>query len=132
LQYTALQDNATKRNCGAKQENIVSYPTITIPPPNNSAILTIATIIKTLLSSAAEAELGALYSNPKEAAYSRQILTKMGHPQPRTPIQTDNLTAEGVINHNIHSKQTKAMDMHFHWLRNCEAQGQFFEFTGNP
>ena len=31
----------------------------------------------------------------------RQILTKMGHPQPRTPIQTDNTTAEGVINNKI-------------------------------
>jgi hypothetical protein len=32
-------------------------------PPNNGAILTIATIIKAVMSSAAEAELGALYLN---------------------------------------------------------------------
>jgi hypothetical protein len=37
--------------------------------------------------SAAEAELGALYLNAKEPIYLRQILDKMGHPQPRTPIQ---------------------------------------------
>ena len=94
-------------------------------PPNNGAILTIATIIKAVMSSAAEAELGALYLNAREAVYLRQILTEMGHPQPRTPIQTDNSTADGVINRKIQPKRTKAMDMRFHWLRDREAQGQF-------
>jgi hypothetical protein len=38
----------------------------------------------------------------------------MGHPQPRTPLQTDNTTAEGVITKKIQPKQMKAMDMQFH------------------
>jgi hypothetical protein len=38
-------------------------------PPNNGAILTIATIIKAVMLSVAEAELGALYINAKEAVY---------------------------------------------------------------
>ena len=90
-------------------------------PRNNGAILTIATIIKAVMSSAAEAELGALYLNACKAVYLRQIFTEMEHPQPRTPIQTDNLTAEGVVNNKIQSKHTKAMDMRFHWLRDREA-----------
>ena len=94
-------------------------------PPNNGAILTTATIIKAVMSLAAEAELGALFLNAKEGVYLRQILTEMGHPQPRTPLQTDNTTAEGVINNKIQPKRTKAMDMRFHWLRDREAQGQF-------
>ena len=94
-------------------------------PPNNGAIMTNATIIKTVMSSAAEAELGAKFLNAKEGVYLRQILTKMGHPQPRTPIQTDNTKAEGIINNKIQPKWTKAMDMRFHWLRDLEAQGQF-------
>jgi hypothetical protein len=49
----------------------------------------------------------------------------MGHQQPQTQIQTDNTTAEGVINNKIQAKCIKAMDMRFHWLRNQEAQGQF-------
>jgi hypothetical protein len=93
-------------------------------PPNNGAVLTIATIIKAVMSSAAEAELGALFLNAREAVYLRQILTEMGHPQPRTPIQTDNSTAEGVINNKIQPKRTKAMDMRFHWLQCREAQEQ--------
>ncbi len=94
-------------------------------PPNNGAIMTNATIIKAVMSSVAEAELGALFLNVKEAVYLRQILTKMGHPQPRTLIKTNNTTAEGVINNKIQPKRTKAMDMCFYWLCDQEAQGQF-------
>jgi hypothetical protein len=70
-------------------------------PPNSGAILTNATIIKAVMSSAAQAKLGALNLNAKEAVYLQHILSKMGHPQPKTPIQTNNTTAEGVINNKI-------------------------------
>jgi hypothetical protein len=49
----------------------------------------------------------------------------MGHKQPKTPIETDNSTAFGVVNNNIQPRRTKAMDMRFHWLRCREAQQQF-------
>ena len=77
------------------------------------------------MSSAAEAEIGALYLNAREAVYLRQILAEMGHPQPPTPIQTDNTTAEGLVNNKIQPKRTKAMDMRFHWLRDREQREQF-------
>ena len=57
-------------------------------PPNNGAILNIAQIIKAVMSSAAEAELGALFINAKEAVYIRQILTKNGAP-PTTNTDSD-------------------------------------------
>jgi hypothetical protein len=38
-------------------------------PPNNGEIIIVATIIKAVISLAAEVELGALYLNAKEAAY---------------------------------------------------------------
>jgi sugar lactone lactonase YvrE len=88
-------------------------------PPNNGAILTIATIIIAVMSSAAEAELGALYINAREAVYLRQIIEAMDHPQPRTLMQTDNTTAEGVINKKIqvlaHEKEmNQPNDLAFH------------------
>ena len=86
-------------------------------PPNNGAVLNVAEIIKGVMSSAAEAELGALFINAKKGVEIRNILEEMGHKQPRTPIQTDNSTADGIINARIQPKGTKAMDMHFHWLR---------------
>jgi hypothetical protein len=94
-------------------------------PNNNGAVLTIAQIIKAVMSSAAEAELGALYINAREVIPLRHLLLEMGHPQPPTPIQTDNSTALGVVNNTIQPKRTKAMDMRFHWLR-CRTNQKHF------
>jgi hypothetical protein len=80
-----------------------------------------ATIIKAVMSSAAKAKFRALFLNAKEAVYLRQILAKMGHSQPMTPIQTNNTAAEGVINNKIQPNCTKAMDMRFDWLCDQEA-----------
>ena len=89
-------------------------------PPNNGALLNIAHIIKHMMYSATEAELAALYIMAREAVYIRIILEEMGHPQPPTPLQTDNSMADGVVNGKITPKRTKAMDMRFHWLRDRE------------
>eukprot|EP00804_Cyclotella_cryptica_P019806 CCRYP_009697-RA/>CCRYP_009697-RA protein AED:0.19 eAED:0.25 QI:0/0/0/1/1/1/2/0/745 len=64
-------------------------------PRNNGAILTLAQIIKPVMSSAAEAELGALYINAQETIPQQHLLNELGHPQPPTPIQIDNSTALG-------------------------------------
>jgi hypothetical protein len=101
-------------------------------PPNNGAIANIAEIIKGVMSSAAEAELGALYINGRKAVEERNILEEMGHPQPPTPIQTDNSTAEGIINKKVQPKRTKAMDMRFHWLRDRAVNQQQFRFYWRP
>jgi hypothetical protein len=94
-------------------------------PPNNGAILNIAHIIKHVMSSATEAEMGASYIMAREAVYMRIILEDMGHKQPPTSIQTDNAMAEAIVNAKIQLKRTKAMDMRFHWLRDRECQKQF-------
>jgi hypothetical protein len=99
-------------------------------PSNNGAVLNIALIIKSVMSSASKAELGALYVNVCKAI-ERQLLEEMGHPQPPTPIQTDNSTTLRVVTSNIQPRKTKAMDMLFHWLRCREAQSQF-QFFWRP
>ena len=93
---------------------------------NNGAIHNIAEIMKAVMSSAAEAEMGALYINTRKAVKERNILEELGHKQPPTPIQTDNSTAEGIVNNRVQPKRTKAMDiMRFHWLRDRANQKQF-------
>jgi hypothetical protein len=67
-------------------------------PPNNCAVSTISHIIKAVMSLAAEAEVGALFINCHEAVPARHVLEFLGHPQPPTPMQTDNMTASGVVN----------------------------------
>ena len=80
-------------------------------PPNNGAVLKISKIIKAFMSSASEAELGALLTNCKESNPERQDLGKIGHKQPPTPMQTDNTTAHGLVTNNIARKRLKSMDM---------------------
>jgi hypothetical protein len=82
-----------------------------VDPPNNGAVLNVSKVIKAVMSSAAEAELGALFYSAKIAVPMRKTLEELGHPQPQTPVQTNNSTAYGVINNKIQPKATKAMDM---------------------
>jgi hypothetical protein len=94
-------------------------------PTNNRAILNILQIIRAVMSSAAEADLGALFINAKTAISMHHTLKELGHPQPPTPMQTDNKTAHDLLTNKFMPKVLKVMDMHFHWLRCCKAQGQF-------
>jgi hypothetical protein len=93
----------------------------TTKPSNNGAILTIAQIIYAVMSLAAEAEVGALYINCREAIPACQTLKFMGHPQPPMPMKMDNTTALGGISNNV-IKKMKAMEMKYHWLRNSNRE----------
>ena len=77
------------------------------------------------MASAAEAEVGALYTSAQEILPMRQCLDELGHKQPPTPIKTDNSTAQGIINNTMKQKRSKAMDMRFYWLRDRTLQKQF-------
>ena len=94
-------------------------------PANNEAVLNIAQIIKSVMMSAAESEIGAMYINAQEAVPQRMTLSEIGHPQPRTPLQADNSAAHVVVTNNVQLIRTKEMDMRFHWLRCRDTQGQF-------
>ena len=85
-------------------------------------ILSIAQVIKFVMTSAAEAELAALYITAQKLVPMRQTLIEMGWPQPPTPIQTDNTTDEGVANNKIFTKKLKSMHLRLHWLRCRESQ----------
>ncbi len=60
-----------------------------------------------------------------KAVYIRIILEELGHEQPPTPLQNDNAMVDRVVNWKVQPKQTKAMDMRFHWIRDQECQWQF-------
>ena len=84
-------------------------------PNNNGLILTISQIIKAVMSSAVEAEIGTLFINCREAIPARNTLEYSRHKQPPTPMQTDNTPALGVVNNNV-MKKLKSMDMKYYWL----------------
>ena len=94
-------------------------------PPFNAAVNVPCQILREVVSSAAEAELAGLFHNAKESCPIRICLEEMGHPQPPTPIVTDNSTAVGIANDTIKQKRSKAIDMRFYWLRDRVKQKQF-------
>eukprot|EP00957_Ditylum_brightwellii_P147047 11196288-Ditylum_brightwellii.AAC.1 len=94
----------------------------------NGPMLVLAKILKCFMTSAAEAEYGGLYENGIEANPLQMALEEMGHPQPATPIVTDNSTAEGIMNANIQQKQSKAINMRFYWMQGRIRQGQFYVY----
>jgi hypothetical protein len=94
-------------------------------PINNGAVLSMLRIIRAVMSFSAEAKLGAFFINAKMAVSMWRTLEKMGHPQTRTPIQTDNSTAHALLTNKIMPNALKAVDIWFHWLRCRKAQDQF-------
>ena len=80
----------------------------------NGAIHVECKILRHVVSSAAEAEIGGVYHNAQTAIPIRTILQALNHPQPPTPIKTDNSTANGFIHNNIHQKRSKSWDMRYY------------------
>ena len=105
------------------------------PLRHNGPLHTECRIMKHVLASAAEAELGALHHNTVEACGIRLALHELGHPQPPTLIQVDNSTAAGIANKSVKQRRSKAMDMRFYWIQDRVLQDQFRVYwnrgTGN-
>jgi hypothetical protein len=95
------------------------------------AVLTLSKILRMVVVSAAEAEIGALYLNAKEGVNIRNILWEMGHPQPTTPMQTDNTTAPGILSGTCKKQRSKAIYMRFYWVRD-RAQNEQFNIGWGP
>jgi hypothetical protein len=98
------------------------------PPMHNGAINVPCQIMREVLASAAEAELGGVFHNAKEACPIRICLEELGHPQPPTPIKTDNSTANGIANGTVKQKRSKAIDMRFYWVGDRVRQKQFYVY----
>ena len=97
-------------------------------PKLNGPIYSLSRIMRNVMGSAAEAEIGSSYTNGQEAIPIRTTLEEMGHPQPPTPMQVDNSTAEGFANDTIKQKRSKAIDMRFYWIKDRTRQGQFLVY----
>ena len=97
----------------------------------NGNIAVMCAILKLVASSVAEAELGALFLNTKEARIVRLTLAELGHSQPQNPIHIDNTTAVGIVNNTIKRQQSRAMEMRYFWLIYQETN-KYFNFYYHP
>jgi hypothetical protein len=82
----------------------------------NGSILNLAAVIKNVVASTAESEVGACFHNAQSGDPLKVTLTELGHIQPPTPLCMDNSTTFGILNETIKQKISIAMDMRYHWL----------------
>ena len=92
---------------------------------NNSLIYTECSVLKPVVSSAAEGELASTFVNAQKGVILRNTANELGWPQKPTPFQTDNTTAMDIISDTIKPKRSKTMDMRLHWLRDRKNNNQF-------
>jgi hypothetical protein len=82
-------------------------------------------MISVIVTSAAEAELGAAFQNAQKASQFRNTLTELGYPQQATTLLVDNTVAEGLAMDTINARRSKSMDVRFFWLRDRVQKGEF-------
>jgi hypothetical protein len=97
----------------------------TKPIKLNGAFFTLCAILRFVVASAAEAELGALFLNCKQATFFRLALEEMGHPQPPTLIHCNYSTAIGITNNTVKQQRSHLMEMCFFWVADAVEQGKF-------
>ena len=69
------------------------------------------------MSSALEAEMGAIFITAQEMVAMINTLEEMEWTHPKSPIQIDNFSVSGVVNNTIVLSKIKTMDRRLHWLR---------------
>jgi hypothetical protein len=94
----------------------------------NVSIPNVASIIKNVVASAAESEVGACFQSAQSGAPIRVTLTELGHIQPPTSLRTDNSTAFGILHETIKQKRSKSMDMRYYWLTDRVCETQFYVY----
>ena len=72
----------------------------------NGALYIMSGILKFVVATTAEDELGASFLNCKEGRIMRLTLQEMGHLQPATHIHCDNMTEAGIANNTINKQRS--------------------------
>ena len=99
-------------------------PPITNAVPQGPLLVECKTL-RHVVASSAEAETAGVFHNAQIAIPIRYMLLKLGHPQPATPIKTDNTTVNSFVKNNLTQKRSKSWDMRYYWLREKQSTQQF-------
>jgi hypothetical protein len=70
-------------------------------------------ILKFVVASAADVELGALYHNCQKGIVFQKILIDVGHPQPKNPVHCDYATAVGIVYNTVKQQHSCSMEIRF-------------------
>jgi hypothetical protein len=106
-----LESKARSRTCG---HFFMGWTPVDDEPLRlNGAFFVNTTIMRFVVASAAEAEMGTLFRNCQDGIIFRLTLADMGHPQPKTPVHCNNATAVGIANNTVKRQRARAMEMQF-------------------
>ena len=123
------EPSARSRTCG--HFFMGSIPKNGQPIFINGAFYVNTTIMRFVVASAAEAELGALFRNCQDGIIFRLTLSNLGHPQPKTPVHCDNATAVGIASNTVKRQRSRAMEMRFFWIGDKVSQ-QMYDIFWHP
>ena len=84
----------------------------------NGAVMAICRTIRNVVASAAGSETGGLFGNVQEIIPTWRGIDGLDHPQPPTPLKTDNTTSNRFVHSNIRKRRSKTWDMRWNWSRN--------------
>ena len=115
------EPNAQSRACG--YFFLGWMPVDGEPIKLKGAFFTLCAILKYVVLSAAEVELGTLFFNCKEGKIFRLILKELDHPQSATPVHCNNKTAVGIANNTIKRQRSRSMEMQYFWVADQVNQG---------
>ena len=96
----------------------------------NGAFYVNTTIMRFIVASAVEAELGALFRNCQDGIIFRLTLSNLRHPQPKTPVHCDNATAVGIASNTVKRQRSRAMEMRFFLIGDKVSQKMYDIFLG--
>ena len=94
-------------------------------PKPNGAILTECQTLRSVMTSAAEAETITVFNNGKAAIPIIVTAEELGHPQNGATFKTDNSTCDGILNATMRQKRSKHYDMKIWWFRDQIKKGLF-------
>jgi hypothetical protein len=77
----------------------------------SGSIVNIASVIKNVVASASESEVGACFHNAQSGPHSESHSPRWATNNPATHLRTDNSTTFGILDKTIRQKRSKAMDM---------------------
>jgi hypothetical protein len=101
-------------------------PKVCNPIRLNGTFFTLCTILRFVVASTAEAELGTLFLNCNEGMIVRLTLEELDHPQPKTHILWDNASAVGIANNTVKPQWSScSMEMQYFWVCNKIAQDSY-------
>ena len=97
-------------------------------PPKNGPVHVECSIMRNVMASSTESELGGLFENCQKATSRRTALSEMGHQRPPTPVATESTASNSIVNRKAKQKISQSINMIFYWVRERIRQNHFHVF----